>query len=273
MAEVAALATPSIRRQIGNKGRIAEQGALTWVLHSQSGKWKDRVMLERNFTMNGNWMDYAGKWVKGEKRLNQAVWGNDQVPPHRQRIHAANASMPPPPRRQRIHSAATAPRSRRRRRHMAPRPLRGASPPFALYRAAAHPASAAAAPASAAPLPARRVRWQVPFVVQYAGCQMCRGHSENGTWHDQGVKKCHSAFLEAYTFGDDQVLHALGLRHLSMETHLVRANAGSELYQRHQRMTRCLPQFLVIGTRAGSGAARAGGGAARAPNEPPTSPQ
>eukprot|EP00962_Isochrysis_galbana_P054188 scaffold25722_cov109-Isochrysis_galbana.AAC.3 len=30
MAEVAALATPSIRRQIGNKGRIAEQGALTW---------------------------------------------------------------------------------------------------------------------------------------------------------------------------------------------------------------------------------------------------
>eukprot|EP00967_Tisochrysis_lutea_P032687 scaffold38661_cov34-Tisochrysis_lutea.AAC.3 len=32
MAEVAALATPSIRRQIGNKGRIAEQGALTWYL-------------------------------------------------------------------------------------------------------------------------------------------------------------------------------------------------------------------------------------------------
>ena len=34
---------------------------------------------------------------------------------------------------------------------------------------------------------------------------MCRGHSENGTWHDGGVKKCHSAFLEAYNFGDDQV--------------------------------------------------------------------
>ncbi len=80
MAEVAALATPSIRRQIGNKGRIAEQGALTWVLHSQAAKWKDRVQLERNFTMNGNWMDYAGKWVKGGRRLSQAVWGNDQVP-------------------------------------------------------------------------------------------------------------------------------------------------------------------------------------------------
>ena len=79
MAEVAALATPSIRRQIGNKGRIAEQGALTWVLHSQAAKWKDRVQLERNFTMNGNWMDYAGKWVKGGRRLSQAVWGNDQV--------------------------------------------------------------------------------------------------------------------------------------------------------------------------------------------------
>jgi len=169
MAEVAALATPSIRRQIGNKGRIAEQGALTWVLYSQAAKWKDRVQLERNFTMNGNWMDYAGKWNKGQKVLSQPVWGNDQI----------------------------------------------------------------------------------PFVVQYAGCQMCRGHSENGSWHDSGVRRCHNAFLEAYTFGDDQVLHALGLRHLSMETHLVRANQGSELYQRHQRMTRCLPQFLVIGTQKG----------------------
>ena len=63
MAEVAALATPSIRRQIGNKGRIAEQGALTWVLYSQAAKWKDRVQLERNYTLNGNWMDYAGKWM------------------------------------------------------------------------------------------------------------------------------------------------------------------------------------------------------------------
>ena len=62
------------------QGRIAEQGALTWVLHSQASKWKDRVLLERNFTMNGNWMDYAGKWVKGAKRLSQSVWGNDQVP-------------------------------------------------------------------------------------------------------------------------------------------------------------------------------------------------
>jgi len=169
MAEVAALATPSIRRQIGNKGRIAEQGALTWVLHSQADRWKDRVLLERNFTLNGHWMDYVGKWNKGGRKLNQAVWGNDAI----------------------------------------------------------------------------------PFVVQYAGCQMCRGHSENGSWHDGGVRKCHNAFIEAYTFGDDQVLNQIGLRHLSMETHLVRANQGSELYQRHLRMTRCLPEFLVIGTQKG----------------------
>jgi len=169
MAEVAALATPSIRRQIGNKGRIAEQGALTWVLHSQSAKWKDRTLLERNFTMNGNWMDYAGKWQKGQRKLTQAVWGQDTI----------------------------------------------------------------------------------PFVVQYAGCQMCRGHSENGSWHDQGVRKCQTAFLEAYTFADDQALNPLGLRHLTMETHLVRSNPGSELYQRHMKMTRCLPKFLVIGTQKG----------------------
>lgn len=169
MAEVAALATPSIRRQIGNKGRIAEQGALTWVLHSQAARWKDRVQLERNFTMNGNWMDYVGKWLPGQNRMAQAVWGNDAI----------------------------------------------------------------------------------PFIVQYAGCQMCRGHSENGSWHDGGVRKCHNAFLEAYTFGDNQVLNLLGLRHLTMDTHLVRANPGSELYLRHARMTRCLPQFLVIGTQKG----------------------
>lgn len=49
----------------------------------------------------------------------------------------------------------------------------------------------------------------IPFVVQYAGCQMCRGHSENGSWHDGGVRKCHDAFLEAYTFGDNQVRNTL----------------------------------------------------------------
>ena len=169
MAEVAALATPSIRRQIGNKGRIAEQGALTWVLYSQAAKWKDRVQLERNYTLNGHWMDYAGKWIKGEKELKQPVWGVKQI----------------------------------------------------------------------------------PFVVQYAGCQMCRGHSANGSWHEEGVSKCQSAFVEAYTYANDQVLSRIGLRHLSMETHLVRPNPGSELYQRHQRMTRCLPSFLVIGTQKG----------------------
>ena len=169
MAEVAALATPSIRRQIGNKGRIAEQGALTWVLYSQADKWKDKVLLERNFTMNGNWMDYVGKFNKGRRELKQQVWGN------------------------------------------------------------AH----------------------IPFIVQYAGCQMCRGHSANGSWHDGGVRKCQNAFIEAYVFGDDQVLRSIGLRHLSLETHLVRSNPGSELHLRHATMTRCLPSFLVIGTQKG----------------------
>ncbi|KAL3929996.1 MAG: hypothetical protein SGPRY_001721 [Prymnesium sp.] len=63
-----------IPRHVGNKGRIAEQGALTWVLFSQSLTWKDRVLLERNFTMNGNWMDYYGKWSKGKRTLSMPVW-------------------------------------------------------------------------------------------------------------------------------------------------------------------------------------------------------
>jgi hypothetical protein len=40
------------------------------VLHSQP-KWKDRVQLERNFTMNGNWMDYVGKWLPGQNHMAQ----------------------------------------------------------------------------------------------------------------------------------------------------------------------------------------------------------
>ena len=80
------------------------------------------MQLERNFTLNGNWMDYAKKWMPGKTKLALPVWGNDAI----------------------------------------------------------------------------------PFVVQYAGCQMCRGHSENGSWHDGGVRKCQNAFIEAYTFGDDQ---------------------------------------------------------------------
>jgi hypothetical protein len=80
MAEVAALATPSIRRQVGNKGRIAEQGALTYVMHSQAAKWKDRVTFERNFTMNGNWIDYVGKFQKGSRKLTQPVWGQTEIP-------------------------------------------------------------------------------------------------------------------------------------------------------------------------------------------------
>lgn len=65
---------------MGNQGKIAEQGALTWVLHSQTGKWKDRVLLERNFTMNGNWMDYYGKWTKGARSLAAPVWGDSRIP-------------------------------------------------------------------------------------------------------------------------------------------------------------------------------------------------
>ena len=50
------------------------------MLHSQSAKWKDRVLLERNFTMNGNWMDYYGKWTKGGRSLALPVWGDSRIP-------------------------------------------------------------------------------------------------------------------------------------------------------------------------------------------------
>ena len=182
--------------------------------------------------MNGNWMDYAGKWVKGAKRLSQSVWGNDAIPFVVQYAGCQVRAAAHP------HAHSTTASRRCARCHRAQED----ATPRVLGSLAAGPHTSGARVSStralaSSPRPCPRRGASVP--------QMCRGHSENGTWHDGGVKKCHNAFLEAYTFGDDQVLNALGLRHLSMETHLVRANVGSELHQRHQRMTRCLPYALV----------------------------
>ena len=44
----------------------------------------------------------------------------------------------------------------------------------------------------------------LPVVVHYSGCQMCRGHSYNGTWTEAGIEQCATAFLEAFVFADDQ---------------------------------------------------------------------
>ena len=38
-----------------------------------------------------------------------------------------------------------------------------------------------------------------PFIVHFSGCQMCRGHSFNGTWTEAGVEGCRRAFMEAFT--------------------------------------------------------------------------
>jgi len=91
----------------------------------------------------------------------------------------------------------------------------------------------------------------LPVIVHYSGCQMCRGHSFNGTWTDRGVAECVAAFTANYIFADDQSLRRLGLRHTRLGMPGVRPAEGSPLFARHAKLTRCMPRFLVVGTQKG----------------------
>lgn len=90
-----------------------------------------------------------------------------------------------------------------------------------------------------------------PFILHFSGCQMCRGHSFNGTWTESGVEACRRAFMEAFTYADDVVLERVGMRHLRLGQMTVRPMPGTPLQLRHQRLSRCMPSFLVVGTQKG----------------------
>ena len=159
------LASSAVRETLTNH----DQGGLVHLLHNQPEKWRAKTMLERNFTMNGHWNEYAGHLVRGARTLKTSVWGSN-VP---------------------------------------------------------------------------------PFILHFSGCQMCRGHSFNGTWTEKGVEDCRKAFMEAFTYADDAVLERIGFRHPRLGQMTVRASAGSPLALRHAKLSKCMPGFLVIGTQKG----------------------
>ena len=161
----AALASSPLRDSLRNH----DQGGLVHLLHTQPELWRARTRLERDFTMNGHWPEFAGRFVRGRRTLKSAVWGHDTA----------------------------------------------------------------------------------PFLLHFSGCQMCRGHSYNGTWTEAGIDRCRASFLEAFTFADDQILETIGLRHPRLGQLTARANPGSLLQRRHARLTRCMPSFLVVGTQKG----------------------
>ena len=159
------LASSAVRETLTNH----DQGGLVHLLHTQPERWRHKTLLERNFTMNGHWPEYAGRLVRGSRTLKTSVWGS---------------SVP-------------------------------------------------------------------PFILHFSGCQMCRGHSFNGTWTESGVEACRKAFMEAFTYADDAVLERIGLRHPRLGMMTVRTNAGSPLASRHARLSKCMPDFLVVGTQKG----------------------
>lgn len=60
-----------------------------------------------------------------------------------------------------------------------------------------------------------------------------------------------SAFTENFVFADDAALKRLGLRHTRIGMMAVRPAEGSPLHARHERLTKCMPKFLVGGTQKG----------------------
>ncbi len=165
LAEWARIASSAVREKLSNH----DQGGLVHLLHHAPERWRAKTLLERNFTMNGHWPEYAGRFVLGARVLRGAVWGSDRP----------------------------------------------------------------------------------PFIMHFSGCQMCRGHSFNGTWTEAGVEDCRRAFMEAFTYADGAVLERIGMRHLRLGQMGVRPSLGSPLQLRHARLSRCLPSFLVIGTQKG----------------------
>jgi hypothetical protein len=165
LAAWADVASSAVRETLTNH----DQGGLVHLLHSQPERWRRKTRLERAFTMNGHWPEYAGRLVRGSRTLKSSVWGS---------------STP-------------------------------------------------------------------PFILHFSGCQMCRGHSFNGTWTESGVETCRKAFMEAFTYADDAVLDGIGLRHPRLGQMTVRPVQGSPLQVRHARLTRCMPSFLVVGTQKG----------------------
>ena len=67
-----------------------DQGALVHLLHTETSRWRGRTLLERNFTMNGHWPEYAGKFARG-RAGSRSLWG-------RTRCRSSSTSLPDVPR-------------------------------------------------------------------------------------------------------------------------------------------------------------------------------
>lgn len=92
---------------------------------------------------------------------------------------------------------------------------------------------------------------RLPFITHFSGCQMCRGHSRNGSWTEEGIEPCREAFMEAFTFADGIALGALGMRRPVLGVMRASPTPSSLLGRRHARLSRCMPRLLVIGTQKG----------------------
>ena len=70
---------PFVRAAEGNLTNH-DQGGLVHLLHTHPHRWRRHTRLEREFTMNGHWPDYAGKFVLGGRSLKDAAWGSSRLP-------------------------------------------------------------------------------------------------------------------------------------------------------------------------------------------------
>ena len=60
--------------------RVSDQSTIVYLLYSEPDQWRNQTLLEKRFTLNGHWQEYAGHLVSGSLQLKDSIWRSDRVP-------------------------------------------------------------------------------------------------------------------------------------------------------------------------------------------------
>ncbi len=59
---------------------VSDQSTIVYLLYTQPELWRNQTLLEKRFTLNGHWAEYAGHLVSGSLKLKDSIWSSDRVP-------------------------------------------------------------------------------------------------------------------------------------------------------------------------------------------------
>ena len=59
---------------------VSDQSTIVYLLNTQPELWRRQTLLEKRFTLNGHWSEFAGHLVSGSLKLQDSIWASDRVP-------------------------------------------------------------------------------------------------------------------------------------------------------------------------------------------------